>query len=113
MMARLLGFTLCGLCAISAAYWMISDFLLRRRMSPCARAGSDPGSLAPVTFLRPIKSGAPDLSARIAEAVSAMRPGDQLVFGVDAHSPGAALCAEICAPFRDRRITVVPCEPGL
>lgn len=112
MVRAVIEISLCLLCAISVAYWMLSAFWLRRRMSRPRASLPAPLTLEAVAFLRPIKAGVPDLPARLREAVECMRPGDQIIFGVDAGSPEAALCAQVCGQFQGPQILIVPCRPG-
>ncbi len=112
MLLHLAESCLIALCAVSVFYWILSTVILRRRMAR-RRLPADTGTvLAPVTFLRPIKACVPDLRSRVREAIGAMRPGDQLIFGVEANSQEAECCEQECAFVdSDRQILIVTCHP--
>lgn len=63
----------------------------------------------PVTFLRPLKRGVPELREKLESLVLATGERDQIVIGVDAGSDEAALAGEVRARFPGRDIVVVPC----
>lgn len=99
-------------CFASCVYWLVSTWLLRRRFRPSS-ADPDPApSLPPVTFLRPLKSGVPDLETRLDEAAAVLREGDQLVLGADADSPEWAACTRLAQQPSLGEIVVVPCGLG-
>lgn len=89
---------------------LIFLWLWRREASP--RVSAD-GELSPVTLLRPLKSGVPALREKLDALVAAMRPGDQLVLGVDAGSAEERVGADARAAFPEREIVVVACDAGV
>jgi ceramide glucosyltransferase len=70
------------------------------------------GELPPVTLLRPLKSGVPALREKLALLAEALRPGDQLVLGVEAGTEEERAGHEVRAAFPGREILVIPCAPG-
>ena len=68
--------------------------------------------LPPLTLLRPLKVGVPALRGKLEALARAMRPGDQLVLGVDEGADEMRVCAELRAAFPDREIIVVSCRTG-
>ena len=99
-------------CVVSCVYWLASTWLLRRRFRPSSADAEAAPTLPPVTFLRPLKSGVPDLEARLAEAAAVLRAGDQLVLGVDPDSPEWAACTRLAEQPSPGEIIVVPCGAG-
>jgi len=76
-----------------------------------AGAGDEAG-LPPVTFFRPLKSGVPDLAAKLGALVRSARPGDQVLIGVEAGSPEAAVAETVRLENPGIEIAVVPGRPG-
>ena len=68
--------------------------------------------LPPVTLLRPLKGGVPALREKLEALVGAMRPGDQLMLGVDEGAEETGACADLRAAFPEREIIVVSCQAG-
>ncbi len=98
-----------AVCASSAAYgWLGAVLVARwRREKP-----SPSGTLPPVTLLRPLKAGVPDLRGKLEALARAMRPGDQLVLGVAAGSEEQRECEALQREFLDREIIPVLCREG-
>jgi ceramide glucosyltransferase len=71
------------------------------------------GKLPPVTLLRPLKAGVPALREKLARLAGAMRPGDQLLLGVEAGTDEARVSDEVRAAFPGLDILVVPCAIGV
>jgi hypothetical protein len=69
-------------------------------------------TLPPVTLLRPLKCGVPDLRGKLTALARAMRPGDQLVLGAAIGSAEWRECERLQREFSDREIVVVPCREG-
>jgi ceramide glucosyltransferase len=72
----------------------------------------DEAGLPPVTFFRPLKSGVPDLAAKLGALVRSARPGDQVLIGVEAGSPEAVAAEAVRLENPELEIAVVPCKPG-
>ncbi|MGC3989631.1 MAG: glycosyltransferase [Chthoniobacteraceae bacterium] len=90
--------------AFSAIYYVITTTLLcirRKRQN----TGAPAGNLPPVTLLRPVKRGVPDLEARLRELVASVHPGDQILVGVD--DPASLAIAE-----KIPGLEIVQCVPG-
>ena len=66
----------------------------------------------PLTLLRPIKAGVPQLREKLAALARAMRAGDRMVLGVDDESPDAEVADSVRAEFAEREIVVVRCRAG-
>lgn len=69
-------------------------------------------ALPPVTLLRPLKAGVPALRDKLDALVAALRPGDQLVLGVDAGADEERVGADVRTAFPEREIIVVACAAG-
>ena len=82
------------------------------RQQPTAPTEVADVALPPVTLLRPLKSGVPALREKLETLAAAMRPGDQLVLGVDEGAEEMGVCAELRAAFSGREICVVSCRAG-
>jgi len=96
----------------SILYYGVAGKLLDRwRSEPVAGAGDEAG-LPPVTFFRPLKSGVPDLAAKLGALVRSARLGDQVLIGVEAGSPEAAAAETVRLENPGLEIAVVPCRPG-
>ncbi len=97
-------------CASSAAYqWMGLALVARWMREPAAASPA----LAPVTLLRPLKAGVPDLRGKLEALARAMRPGDQLVLGAAVNSEEAQEGERLQRAFRDREIILVACRDGV
>lgn len=96
-------------CAWSTAYvWLGAGLVARWRREEA----STPGTLPPVTLLRPLKAGVPDLRGKLEALARAMRAGDQLVLGVAAGSDEQRECEALQREFLDREIIPVLCREG-
>lgn len=96
-------------CGWSTAYlWLGAVLVARWRREEIGFAGE----LPPVTLLRPLKPGVPDLRAKLEELARAMQAGDQLVLGVAVESDEARVGAELQRTFPEREIIVLPCLEG-
>lgn len=87
-----------GAAALAARAW------LTRRSDVAVR-----GELEPLTFLRPIKPGVPDLEGKLRALVESARAGDQVLLGVTAGSAEERFCSEWVARLGDARVELVPC----
>lgn len=67
--------------------------------------------LPPVTWLRPIKPGVSELSAKLMKFVSAIGPEDQVLIALNAGSADRATC-EAVAASSGGRVEIVECEPS-
>jgi len=97
---------------VSILYYGVAGKLLDRWRSRPAAGDGDEASWPPVTFFRPLKSGVPDLAAKLDALVQAARPGDQVLIGVEAGSPEAAAAEAVRLENPGLEIVVVPCKPG-
>jgi len=98
----------------SLVYWRITAGLLRRRFAPDkTRVGPyQLNELPPAVFFRPVKAGVPALRDKAERLLTAARPGDQVLFGVD-NSSDLAECEAACAAAQpDIEATVICCEPS-
>ncbi len=68
------------------------------------------GQMTPVTWLRPIKPGVPNLKEKLRGFVAALEAEDQVIFGVNAGSEEEALCGRLAEA--DGRLKVVACSSG-
>lgn len=73
-----------------------------------ARSGA--GTLAPVSWLRPLKVGVPGLEAKLEQFVANLAAEDEAIFGVEAGTDEERLCSAQAA--RDGRVRVVVCDVG-
>jgi ceramide glucosyltransferase len=64
--------------------------------------------LPPVTWLRPIKPGVPDLEGKSRRFLAGLEGEDQVIFGVNPGSAEEALCGRLAEG--DGRVVVVPCS---
>jgi ceramide glucosyltransferase len=95
----------------SIVYWLLSGVWLRRWLAePVPDAAGD---IPPVTFFRPLKSGVPELAAKLELLARALRAGDQLLLGVEPGSVEAGVAETLQADFPQREILVVLCVPGV
>ena len=92
----------------SIFYALLALFQVRRWLAEPAPSSS--ADVPPLTLLRPLKAGVPALRAKLDALVEAMRPGDQLVLGVDEGAAEAGVGAELRAAFPEREIIVVSCR---
>ena len=96
----------------SAAYFCIAAARLRQWMDERRPAREDDAVSPPVTFFRPLKSGVPGLTAKLATLADAMHPGDQLLLGAEAGSAEWTAAESVRRTFPDRDMTTVACAPG-
>ena len=96
-------------CAVSAVYPWLGAVLVARWLREASGAVE---TLPPVTLLRPLKPGVPDLRGKLEELARAMRPGDQLVLGAAADSAEFKTCRALQGAFPEREIVVVSCREG-
>ncbi|MEA3210743.1 MAG: ceramide glucosyltransferase [Chthoniobacter sp.] len=68
--------------------------------------------LPAVTLLRPLKAGVPALRPKLEQLALALRPGDQLVIGVDESSEEEAVAESVRTACAGREIVIVRCRPG-
>ncbi len=73
---------------------------------------SEDADLPPLTLLRPIKTGVPELREKLANLACALRAGDRLVLGVNDGSPDVEIAESVRAEFSRREIVVVRCRDG-
>lgn len=97
---------------VSIGYYLASPWLLRRWLREPRHEIDATTSLPPVSFFRPIKTGVPELRAILEQAAAAMLTEDQLLIGVEAHSPEESIAAEVARAFPAREIVVIRCQPG-
>jgi len=88
----------------SAIYYVVTTTLLCIRRKRQNR-GAPAGNLPPVTLLRPVKRGVPNLEARLHELVASVRAGDQILVGID--DPDSLAIAE-----KIPGLEIVHCRPG-
>jgi ceramide glucosyltransferase len=98
------------ICASSAVYLWIGAFLVARWLAEPIPTFIGP--LPPVTLLRPLKSGVPDLAGKLAALASSLHPGDRLVLGAAEASPELAECERLQRAHAECDIVVVPCREG-
>jgi ceramide glucosyltransferase len=96
----------------SGAYFCIAAARLRQWMDEPQPTSEDAAPLPPVTFFRPLKSGVPDLPAKLIMLADAMHPGDQLLLGADVDSAEWASAESVRRSFPNREVTTVSCLPG-
>jgi len=100
---------LLAIIAFSAIYYALTTTLLgvwrkrQVRKSPPRSAGE---SFLPVTLLRPVKRGVPELEEKLRLLVAAARPGDQILVGVDDE-------ASLAIAERVPQIEIIRCMSGL
>lgn len=95
-----------------AALHLVAVARLRRHLSANELSAGAEKPLPPITHWRAVKRGVPQLAEKIEALARAAREGDQLLIGVDAGSPDAAVCAEAASRVPGRTVCVVECEPG-
>ncbi len=99
-------------CLLNACYPLaVLTFLCSERWKKPLPDANEP--LPPVTLLRPLKAGVPALREKLDSLAAALRPGDQLVLGVNEGSNEERVGAEVCVAFPGREITVVACAAGV
>lgn len=99
-----------AVCLISAIYLWLGAALVSRWVRE--RRSASAATLPPVTVLRPVKPGVPDLRGKLEQLSRALRPGDQLVLGAAVDSLELAECAALQREFPNLEITAVPCREG-
>lgn len=95
----------------STIYFALAASFIRRWLDEDTGDG-EARELPPVTLLRPVKPGVPELREKLRLLAGAMRAGDQLVLGADAGSAELAVCDSVRREFQDRCVEVVACEAG-
>ena len=98
-----------AVCAGSAVYQWLGAGLVARWLRETTTTAE---TLPPVTLLRPLKAGVPDLRGKLEHLARAMRPGDQLILGAAADSREGQACAALQRAFPDREIIAVSCREG-
>ncbi len=98
--------------AANIFYPLLALLWVRRWMKESALPETAGAAVPPVTLLRPLKAGVPALREKLDALVKAMRPGDQLVLGVDEGAAEISVCAELRAAFSGREIIVEICRAG-
>jgi hypothetical protein len=101
---------LLGVCVAGAIYFIAGAEIVRRWIAELPLRDVADAELPPVTILRPIKPGVPHLRAKLEGLIRAMRPGDQVVLGVDADSDEMRAAEEMRALFPGHEIVVVRCR---
>jgi len=101
-----------ALSLMGAALHLTAVARLRRHLSVKNPSVNTDEPLPPITHWRAVKRGVPQLAEKIEALARAARDGDQLLIGVDAGSPDAAVCAEAAARVPGRTVRIVECEPG-
>ena len=96
----------------SAVYFYIAANRLRQWMGERQPTDGDDVQFPPVTFFRPLKSGVPDLSAKLITLARAMHPDDQLLLGAEIDSAEWVAGESLRRAFPDRDVTTIPCAPG-
>ena len=96
----------------SIFYALLALLHARRWLDEPAPPAVTEAVLPPLTLLRPLKAGVPALRAKLDALVEAMRPGDQLVLGVDESAEEMGVCAALRAAFPEHEIIVVSCRAG-
>ncbi len=99
---------LLALIGFGAVYDVTAALILRRQFTERKEESTE---LPPVTLLRPIKPGVPDLAKKLVMLAEASRPGDQIVLGVD-NDADAETGHSLARDRKDREIVVVRCLPG-
>ena len=94
----------------SAGYAWLAARSVRRWLAERPPRAVPDTELPPLTLLRPLKAGVPALREKLEALVQAMRPGDQLVLGVDEGADEMSACAAIRAAFPEREIVVASCR---
>jgi ceramide glucosyltransferase len=92
-------------------FWIAQSKLLQWLDEGVSDEGND-AEFPPVTFLRPLKPGVPNLLAKLVTLVRAMRPGDQILIGAEAGSAELAIAEALRGSYSEVEITVVSCGPG-
>ena len=95
--------------AVSAGYLWLGALRIGRWLR---EAPGTAEALPPVTLLRPLKAGVPDLRGKLEQLARALHAGDQLVLGAAAESEEFAAGRELQAAFPEREIILVTCQEG-
>jgi ceramide glucosyltransferase len=109
LFADAVAWTCAGFACISILYWTVTARWLAGRNRRTAVAAHE--QLAPVTFLRPLKPGVINLANALVSFLGELRPGDQVIFGVEADSVEERICRELRTPS-GVDVAVIPCVPG-
>lgn len=98
---------------VSAVYWVLSWMWLRQWFRNPPSLDKRPKSLPPLTFLRPLKTGIPELSSKLDALLRAAEPADQVLLGVEQGSMEEQECQAWRKAWPDRKIVIVACRPGV
>lgn len=101
-----------ALAAGSAFYAWLAARGVRAWLAETAPPESPAGDLPPLTVLRPLKPGVPELRAKLAALAAALRPGDQLIVGAEDGSAELGVCSALRESFPDREILIAGCRSG-
>jgi ceramide glucosyltransferase len=93
----------------SVVYYWVAAVKFRQWLDDGAAGEADDAELPPVTFLRPLKAGVPELSGELTTLAHAMRRSDQLVIGAVPDSAEMAAAEALRGAFPGLDIAVVPC----
>lgn len=99
------------LAATSLGYLAAALGCFARWARPIPADAAPPGE-APISFLRPLKAGVPELREILTAHLRAMSDADQVLYGVEPDSAEARLCEELRTLFPKRDLVIVPCRPG-
>src|SRR5205809_140191 len=94
---------------VAASYWLLANRWLRQWISQGEERRSPCEPLPPITFLRPLKRDTPRLEATLGKLANAMRPGDQLLLGLESDSEAEVICEDLRRRFPERDIQLVHC----
>ncbi len=101
---------LVGPAVTSALYFWIAHHRLTHWLREAPPNPDREEVLPPVTFFRPLKSGVPNLATKLAVLAEAVRPGDQLLIGVERESAEWAAAIALAQARPELDIAVVVCE---
>ena len=104
------GIAVAGIGIFSAAFFLVTSFLLRRwladhRPEPCVTPD-------PVTFFRPIKSAEAHLRKNLEVFLAAVEPGDQVIFSTSTPEE-LRLCEELASGHPGLDIRCLPAAGGI
>ncbi len=99
---------LCVICLASVLHALLAAVCVGGWLNERLPAADSP----PLTLLRPIKAGVPELREKLTELAQALRVDDRLVLGVNAGSADAEIADSVRAEFAERKIAVVRCRDG-
>jgi len=98
------------ICAGGVIYQWLGALVAERWLAEAGATSTE--TLPPVTLLRPLKTGVPDLHAKLDQLARALQPGDQLVLGAAHGSDELAQAMALQWAHPERDIVVVPCGEG-